>query len=320
MNDDEIVDFAAWGRDTGRQRALHRVHAARRLGRAGTGRRWSARTRSSPPSTPSSRSSRCRTGARRPPIAGATSTARATSASSRPSRSRSAATATGCASPPRASSAPACSRPREFDLRAILRGGGTDDDLAAEIERAVGTKWAGHAIGQVHVPPAEPLDEPDRRLTGPTVTGGRRVARRARPAAASVRRRAMDGSAGARAAARRSPRRAPSRRTPSSSTAPAPRPARRRGRPSADGVDRAAAAPRRVPGQSTRCDHAPRRRRRARRCPTGLADRLGHTAPGRTGTSRTAAPHRATTAPAAGPRRSPNPCPAPPCRPATPPA
>jgi cyclic pyranopterin phosphate synthase len=38
---------------------------------------------------------------------------------------------------------------REFDLRAILRSGGSDDDLAAEIERAVGTKWAGHAIGQV---------------------------------------------------------------------------------------------------------------------------------------------------------------------------
>jgi len=38
---------------------------------------------------------------------------------------------------------------REFDLRAIVRSGGTDDDLAAEIVRAVGTKWAGHAIGQV---------------------------------------------------------------------------------------------------------------------------------------------------------------------------
>ena len=37
---------------------------------------------------------------------------------------------------------------REFDLRAIVRSGGTDDDLAAEIERAVGTKWAGHRIGQ----------------------------------------------------------------------------------------------------------------------------------------------------------------------------
>ena len=35
----------------------------------------------------------------------------------------------------------------EFDLRAVLRGGGTDDDLAAEITRAVGTKWAGHGIG-----------------------------------------------------------------------------------------------------------------------------------------------------------------------------
>jgi cyclic pyranopterin phosphate synthase len=39
---------------------------------------------------------------------------------------------------------------REFDLRAIVRGGGSDDDVALEIERAVGTKWAGHAIGQVN--------------------------------------------------------------------------------------------------------------------------------------------------------------------------
>ncbi len=41
----------------------------------------------------------------------------------------------------------------EFDLRAILRGPGTaseiDDALAAEIARAVGTKWAGHHIGKV---------------------------------------------------------------------------------------------------------------------------------------------------------------------------
>jgi cyclic pyranopterin phosphate synthase len=38
---------------------------------------------------------------------------------------------------------------REFDLRAILRSDGSDDDVAAEIERAVGTKWAGHQIGNV---------------------------------------------------------------------------------------------------------------------------------------------------------------------------
>ena len=38
---------------------------------------------------------------------------------------------------------------REFDLRALLRGGASDDEVAAEIERAVGTKWAGHQIGQV---------------------------------------------------------------------------------------------------------------------------------------------------------------------------
>lgn len=38
---------------------------------------------------------------------------------------------------------------RETDLRAVLRSGGTDDDVAAAIEAEVGRKWAGHAIGQV---------------------------------------------------------------------------------------------------------------------------------------------------------------------------
>jgi cyclic pyranopterin phosphate synthase len=38
---------------------------------------------------------------------------------------------------------------REFDLRALIRNGATDDELADEIQRAVGTKWAGHQIGQV---------------------------------------------------------------------------------------------------------------------------------------------------------------------------
>lgn len=38
---------------------------------------------------------------------------------------------------------------RETDLRAILRSGGTDDDLAAAIEAEVGRKWAGHTIGEV---------------------------------------------------------------------------------------------------------------------------------------------------------------------------
>ena len=37
----------------------------------------------------------------------------------------------------------------ETDLRPILRDGGSDDELAHAIERAVGTKWAGHHIGQV---------------------------------------------------------------------------------------------------------------------------------------------------------------------------
>lgn len=38
----------------------------------------------------------------------------------------------------------------EFDLRSILRTGGTDEELIAEIERAVGKKWAGHQIGNVN--------------------------------------------------------------------------------------------------------------------------------------------------------------------------
>jgi cyclic pyranopterin phosphate synthase len=38
----------------------------------------------------------------------------------------------------------------EFDLRAAMRAGESDDQIAARIERAVGTKWAGHRIGQVN--------------------------------------------------------------------------------------------------------------------------------------------------------------------------
>ncbi|MBW3613883.1 MAG: GTP 3',8-cyclase MoaA [Actinobacteria bacterium] len=38
---------------------------------------------------------------------------------------------------------------RETDLRAVLRSGGTDDDLEEAIRADVAGKWAGHAIGQV---------------------------------------------------------------------------------------------------------------------------------------------------------------------------
>ena len=38
---------------------------------------------------------------------------------------------------------------RETDLRAVLRSGSSDDDLAAAIAADVGRKWAGHSIGQV---------------------------------------------------------------------------------------------------------------------------------------------------------------------------
>jgi cyclic pyranopterin phosphate synthase len=38
---------------------------------------------------------------------------------------------------------------RETDLRGLLRGGATDDDLAEAIKADVAQKWAGHSIGQV---------------------------------------------------------------------------------------------------------------------------------------------------------------------------
>lgn len=47
----------------------------------------------------------------------------------------------------------------EFDLRAVLRGGGSDDDLAEVIRSAVATKWAGHRIGQVN------FIRPDRSMS-----------------------------------------------------------------------------------------------------------------------------------------------------------
>ncbi len=47
----------------------------------------------------------------------------------------------------------------EFDLRAVLRGGGTDDELAEVVRSAVATKWAGHRIGQVN------FIRPDRSMS-----------------------------------------------------------------------------------------------------------------------------------------------------------
>jgi cyclic pyranopterin phosphate synthase len=37
----------------------------------------------------------------------------------------------------------------EYDLRQVLRSGGSDDELASVVERCVAAKWAGHQIGQV---------------------------------------------------------------------------------------------------------------------------------------------------------------------------
>jgi cyclic pyranopterin phosphate synthase len=49
---------------------------------------------------------------------------------------------------------------RETDLRALLRGGASDDDLSAAIAADVGTKGAGHSIGQVHfIRPARSMSQ-----------------------------------------------------------------------------------------------------------------------------------------------------------------
>ena len=49
---------------------------------------------------------------------------------------------------------------RETDLRAIIRSGGGDDEVAAAIEAEVGRKWAGHSIGQVQfIRPARSMSQ-----------------------------------------------------------------------------------------------------------------------------------------------------------------
>ncbi len=49
---------------------------------------------------------------------------------------------------------------RERDLRAVLRSGGTDDDLALAMVEEVASKWAGHAIGRVNfVRPARTMSQ-----------------------------------------------------------------------------------------------------------------------------------------------------------------
>jgi len=49
---------------------------------------------------------------------------------------------------------------RELDLRTLLRGGASDDELAAAIAAEVGAKWAGHQINQVHfIRPAKSMSQ-----------------------------------------------------------------------------------------------------------------------------------------------------------------
>ena len=49
---------------------------------------------------------------------------------------------------------------RELDLRTLLRNGASDGDLAAAITAEVGAKWAGHQINQVHfIRPARSMSQ-----------------------------------------------------------------------------------------------------------------------------------------------------------------
>jgi cyclic pyranopterin phosphate synthase len=49
---------------------------------------------------------------------------------------------------------------RELDLRAMLRADATDDEIAAAITAEVGAKWAGHQINQVHfIRPARSMSQ-----------------------------------------------------------------------------------------------------------------------------------------------------------------
>ena len=49
---------------------------------------------------------------------------------------------------------------RELDLRALLREGASDDDLVEAIRAEVGAKWAGHQINQVHfIRPARSMSQ-----------------------------------------------------------------------------------------------------------------------------------------------------------------
>ena len=47
-----------------------------------------------------------------------------------------------------------------MDLRGLLRGGGTDDELADAVTRNVAAKWAGHQINQVQfIRPAKSMSQ-----------------------------------------------------------------------------------------------------------------------------------------------------------------
>ena len=48
----------------------------------------------------------------------------------------------------------------EFDVRSLLRSGATDDEVGTMLERAVAAKWAGHGIGRVEfIRPARSMSQ-----------------------------------------------------------------------------------------------------------------------------------------------------------------
>ena len=145
---------------TGRRRPLHRVHAPRRRrrveprqGRA-RARDPRAHRRGVPARAPAGRGSPSQRARRARRALRVRRRHRRRRRDRQRDRAVLRATATASGSPPRASSAPVCSRSTSTDLRAVLRGGGPRRRRSRRPPRRrdrgpVGTKWAGHRIGQV---------------------------------------------------------------------------------------------------------------------------------------------------------------------------
>ena len=172
INEASIVPMAAWARETGVDPAVHRVHGRRAFERLAPrrGRPGGGAGRADPGAT--GRSSRpTRPTAARSPIAGATSTVAASSGSSRRSRQPFCGDCTRARLSAEGKLYTCLFAVDGHDVReAILRGGATDEELAAFIDgRLVAARrpLLGAAVGgDVGLVPAQGRDVRDGRLSG----------------------------------------------------------------------------------------------------------------------------------------------------------